>query len=76
MKVTGFLYLDIDEFEVAQIFFQTYLNFAKYVGFDVVELEEFVKGSWMRKVIDFIKSSKNSEEVQRIYEKKERRQLN
>ncbi len=69
IKAPGYLYLDTDDFNKAQIVFESYLSFACYLGFDVEDKGEFAKGSWIRKGIELITQTKNSEEAQEIYEK-------
>ena len=69
LRVSGYLYLDTDDFDLAQNVFQAYLHFAGYVGFEVEDKGEFAKGSWIRKGIELFSQAKGSDEVQEIYEK-------
>jgi len=69
LRVSGYLYLDTDDFDLAQNVFQAYLDFAGYVGFEVEDKGEFSKGSWIRKGIELITQAKNSDEAQELYDK-------
>jgi type I restriction enzyme R subunit len=69
LAVSGYLYLDTDDFEQAQGIFNSYLDFAASIGLEVQERGEFFKGSWIRKGIELIIRVKSSDEAKALYEK-------
>ena len=69
LKVSGYLYLDTDDFEQAQDAFNAYISFSEFIGLTVSDKGEFFKGSWIRKGVELFSRSKNSDEANAIYEK-------
>lgn len=66
---SGYLYLDTEDFETAELVFLAYISFVRSLGFEFTDEGEFFKGSWIRKGIKFFTDVRDSEEVNDLYEK-------
>lgn len=69
VEVPGFMFLSIDDLNSANYCFEAYIKLVTSLGFEVRDLGEFTKGSWIRKGIGLFTAAKNSDELQAIYDK-------
>ncbi|MBU3004275.1 DEAD/DEAH box helicase family protein [Paraglaciecola arctica] len=68
-ELSGSIYLSTGTFSEGFAVVEAYTQFAKSIGFSVVNNGEFVKGSWWRKGIELLTRAKNSSEAQELFEK-------
>lgn len=65
----GHIFLDTDDYSVAEEVFYTYKTFAESLGLQITKDGEFVKGSWIRKGIKFLQRTVKSKEAKEIFDK-------
>lgn len=66
---TGHLYLDTDNYLVAENIFYAYKYFGESFGFKFIDDGEFVKGSWIKRGIAFIQRAAKSKEATEVFDK-------
>ena len=65
----GYLYVNSTDYIQAEAIFSSYKNFAKSLGLELTNDGEFVKGSWIRKGIEFIQRVFKSKEAKEAFDK-------
>jgi type I restriction enzyme, R subunit len=65
----GYLFLDTDDYLEAESAFFAYKDFIESVGFKFTNDGEFVKGSWIRKGIEFVSIPFRSKEAKELFDK-------
>lgn len=69
IKHRGSLFLDTEDFTIAEEVFRSYKNFVSSLGLEFVNEGEFVKGSWIRKAMEFIQKARKGKNAQEIFNK-------
>ena len=69
IKHRGSLFLDTDDFIIAEEVFHSYKNFVSLLRLEFVNEGEFVKGSWIRKAMEFIQKARKGKNAQEIFNK-------
>lgn len=65
----GYLYLDTDDYFVAEQAFYAYRDLALWMGLEITDAGEFVKGSWIRKRIQFVQRIFKGKEAREVFDK-------
>lgn len=65
----GHLFLDTDDYSMAEQAFYAYRDFALSMGLEIRDAGEFVKGSWVRRRIEFIQRILKSKPAQEAFDK-------
>ena len=69
LKHKGYLFLDIDDYFIAENVFYKYKHFAESLGFEFTNDGEFIKGSWKRRGIEFFQKILKGKEAREIFDK-------
>jgi len=69
VKHKGHIYLDTNDFLIAEEVYYAYKNFSASLGLELISEGEFIKGSWIRKGISFIQRIYKGKEAQEIFDK-------
>ena len=69
IQTEGYIYLDIEDYDMAENVFAAYIKFVAYLGFKISNEGYFEKGSWIRRGLSFFINLPHAEAVQEVYAK-------